>query len=421
MDDGPGERHVGVVVGLLGRRADAVDELEAGREPTRLVPRLDHADQPLPVGQLLGGDLLAGQRRGVTEPCRRLCHGVPTPRDRVVCLWTRYGASSGTRVEQRGRGGTSIAARDAGVRHRETAVTSWARACEIGGYAGQRRGRVDQALLVQRPPARRDRAGRAQSTQQRPATGTARRTSCRRGRQPLVADRDQEAARPDQSRRARRRATAGYGVTAARRSASRPDGVGQRRGRERPHRRTRRRGSRPGGRAAAWKANSPRRARADLLGHPVDVAQDPVHRGVVDGQPGAALDPGSPAAAAGHGTGADEVRSASACSPGLVERRRSTYTPRSTSDAGTCVPLRARAARASRRQRRRPPTRSGGETGQPLVGDHDARAGRPATSAASPGLVEVGRGPATPRGRRGRRGHSASVIENQSVSRLRPL
>ena len=65
VDEGPGEGQVGVVVGLLGRGADAVDELEAGREPTRLVPRLDHADQPLPVGELLGGDLLAGQLRGV--------------------------------------------------------------------------------------------------------------------------------------------------------------------------------------------------------------------------------------------------------------------------------------------------------------------------------------------------------------------
>ena len=57
QDGRPGQRHVGVVVGLLGGRADARDELEARREAVGLVPRLERAHDQHPVGEALVVDL----------------------------------------------------------------------------------------------------------------------------------------------------------------------------------------------------------------------------------------------------------------------------------------------------------------------------------------------------------------------------
>ena len=57
QDGRPRQRHVGVVVGLLGGRTDACDEVEARREAAGLVPRLEGAHDEHPVGEALVLDL----------------------------------------------------------------------------------------------------------------------------------------------------------------------------------------------------------------------------------------------------------------------------------------------------------------------------------------------------------------------------
>ena len=84
VDGRVGQGDVGMVVGLLGRLAYAVDEGQPGREVPGGVERLDRSEQDLPALRLLLEGLGAGEGLGHGVLLRLPVHGIG-PQGRTDC------------------------------------------------------------------------------------------------------------------------------------------------------------------------------------------------------------------------------------------------------------------------------------------------------------------------------------------------